>query len=271
MQLKIIWDGTAPGLQEHQLSVSAFGKSFVSMLRAIQRVSTNVITGSGDSESGAKGGRYAERAQGIDLRVVSVGHGCLDMDLVVSFPELEAAQIPLVPDDVPEKTMQAFLEAITAESSGKPGSAAVRSFLKSLPEGVSMQEYRAFARGREIASTRVSEVEFVEDEERSTYLVRIAGRVTGVIFPPDAPEVRISRSHGMVKSTVRMAATEEQIEQALLLRHQPVVARAFSSESGLSLLSLDPLNDFPAELLSYDDVRTHVLSRWEGTLQRLAQ
>ena len=55
-RLEIQYDGTVPGLNEHRLSLSAFGPSLNALLRAIRRIATNMVgdaLGQADVSKGA--------------------------------------------------------------------------------------------------------------------------------------------------------------------------------------------------------------------------
>jgi len=259
-ELDIVWDGTAPGLAEHELSVSALEKPLKLLLSAIRRVASNVIAG---NSAGGTGGRYAGGAGDIDLRIQAVGHGCLDLSTSVVFPE--RGQLQLVDDDrsVEEETMKVLFEAIDAERRGISRSTHVQKFLRSLV-GVERQQYTARHAGRIIGELSFGTTSLPPEPESHPFLAQYTGKIAGVIFGPKA-EVRVQSAAG----SIRLQATDTQIERALELRGEQVRIRAINSDGVLRLISLDI--DSPPESLSVERARAHVLTRWSHTLERLAQ
>ena len=81
-KLTIRWDGTAPGLQEHALSLSAWLAPLSTLLRAVRRAASNLDKSHADDpERGKKGGRLTPAAHAIDLRITAVRDGCVNLDL----------------------------------------------------------------------------------------------------------------------------------------------------------------------------------------------
>jgi hypothetical protein len=276
-RLHILWDGDAAGLAEHQLSVAALGTPLQLLLQATRRIASNLIAGvDGEPERGVKGGRLAAGAADMDLRIVSINPGCLEMELELWFSEAATAAQPSLPElelaepqsDLPERTLAELLAALADESKGRPRNAAVRKFLHSL-QGITRQHYAASIGGRAIATVEFGEVGLLENESApQPYLVDVRGVVSGASFAPQETEVRLTRPSG---KTCRLSARPEDVELALSLRGRSVVARAMTDGAGhYTLVRLVDEHAHGQGLVDPDRAREQVLDRWRETLQRLS-
>ena len=97
----------------------------------------------------------------------------------------------------------------------------------------------------------------------------LRGVVSGVRF--DEPQVLIRSTERRV---VTLTATAPQVERALALRDQDVVARYTTAERNgarARLIALQPADAHPPARPSAEEAGRHVLARWETTLERLAR
>ncbi len=266
-QLDIVWDGTAPGLAEHELSVSALNESLHLLLVAIRRIRTNTLTGAtGDSERGGRGGRLARGCEQIDLRIRTVGHGCLILGVDVVFPDSPNGD--LFGATHIEETMTALFDALGAESRGEPRNLAVRKYLRSL-KGVTSQKYTAHVGDRIVRGVTLGALTLTPDADDHPYPREARGKICGVLFPPDGPEVVVTLPEG---TRLRLTATTKQVERALVLRDTEVIARVMHRDRGKPrLLSLRAADDAPRASPDAEAAQTFVLERWRETLERLGR
>lgn len=283
--MNIVWDGQAPGLAEHQLSVAALSSPLELLLKAVRRVASSTIkraknTGKEppddafeDSELGGKGGRLVRGVDKIDLRIKGIGHGCLSLDLEIVFPEeLEDPQGSLFDAQLADATMANLLGAIEAESRGEHRSAAVRRFLRSLA-GVSSQRYALRRDGQTIKEVRLADASPPPAPVEHPYLIGIRGAISGVRFPPGEPQVLITTADGR---GVALVASAAQVDQALALRGVEVEVRAMTALRGAKARLISIRQDAAAtrgavETPDAAALQAYVLRRWAGTLERLAQ
>ena len=266
-QLEIVWDGVAPGLAEHELSVSALNQSLYLLLVAVRRIRTNKLIGAvGDSERGGRGGRLARGSEQIDLRIRTLGHGCLNLGVDVFFPEDLQGSI-FRPSEI-EETMSELVDALSAESRGEHRNLAVRKYLRSL-KGVSSHSYTARVGGRIYRTEVLGTPTLPPDTDQYPYLKEVVGEISGVLFPPANPEIRLSLPDG---ANLRLSATSSQVEQALELRCTQVIVRIMHrGREKPRLLSLRPADGEQKPALSMEEVGAFVLKRWRDTLERLGQ
>jgi hypothetical protein len=266
-QLDIVWDGTAPGLAEHELSISALNKSLHLLLVAVRRIRTNTAVGAtGDSERGGRGGRLARGCDQIDLRVRALGEGCLSLGIDVLFPDsptgnmFEAMHV--------EETMAALVDALAAESRGEPRNLAVRKYLRSL-EGVTSQRYTARVGNKVVRSEALGTLALPPDTSDHPYPREIVGEIGGVLFPPSEPEVVLTPLEG---AKVRLAASADQVERALALRGMPIIARVMNrGRDRPRLLSLRAAGAGQKLRIDVEAAGAFVLERWRDTLERLGR
>ncbi len=268
-QLKIVWDGGAPGLSEHQLSVSTMGEPLHLLLQAIRRIASNILVGADDlSERGVKGGRLANMAQKIDMRISAMHPGSLDMNIDVVFPGQSEGQLSLPLPDLPEATLKELLSLIEAESKGESRNGPVRKYLRCLPR-LSSQRYSAYSGETEIGSVEIGNIELPDEPTPQTYLVEVHGIVSGVSFAPLEPDLRIKRHDD--GAVCRLHATAEQVDHALELREHAVIARAMTDGKGhYTLLMIRKKTSCEEPKISEETLREHVLARWRESLKRLS-
>jgi len=249
-QLDIVWDGSAPGLAEHELSVSALNESLRLLLAAVRRIRSTMLTGA---------------SKQIDLRIKTLGHGCLSLGIEVVFPDeptrdlFEAKRV--------EETMTELLDALDAESRGEQRNSAVRRYLLSL-KGVTSQRYTARVEGKFIKDAEFGALALSPETDDHPYPREIVGEISGVLFPPSAPEVVLMPQEG---KRLQLAATARQVEQALALRSAPVVVRVINRTHGKQrLLSLQAASERKPRP-SPTEAGVFVLERWRDTLERLGR
>jgi hypothetical protein len=73
VKLEVRFEGTAPGLPEHRLSLGAFGKALDQLLATYRRIASGMITNALDEPGyGMSGGKYAKEAERLDLELEAI-------------------------------------------------------------------------------------------------------------------------------------------------------------------------------------------------------
>ncbi|BDG01948.1 hypothetical protein [Anaeromyxobacter oryzae] len=265
-QLHIHWDGTAPGLAEHRLSLDAFGPALTALLAAVRRIASGLVRDASDDPNyGRKGGRLAERARLLDLELTTIGEGSLELGAVCRMRVEPGANMPLL-EDLPERATRRLLTAIEAEGRGRAENALVRRYLSRLPSGIHGQRYELRRNGAILHEVSLGTMKLPELPPAAPALLEVKGAIVGLGFEFDAPEVRISADERKYSCT----ATMEQVERAIELRQEPVRAMILRSGRALKLLWIRPMR----ESFTFADPRArkeYLLSHWEELLKRLAQ
>ena len=273
VELDINWDGDAPGLREHRLSISAFGPPLAALLQALRRIASNQLTEAAadpEGERGAAGGRLHKIAGTLDLEIVGLKAGSLGVEAVctvrapfgATLPQFDADRIDALAVDAVEE----LLASIAAETQGHPRSLMVRKYLGVLPHGVRKQKYELRRNGTSLRTVEVSDYELPAVSQGLPELLRVVGRVAGVGFEPGRLEVRLLGSDD--KATI-CGATEAQVEEALRLRHEPIEALAVVEERA-RLLWIRGQNQ-PPIFATEEERRASIFTRWDETLRRLAK
>jgi hypothetical protein len=76
--LRVLFDGPAPSLVAHRLSIGAFADPLKQLLRAFRRIASGLVSDAlGDPGYGRRGGRYTKEAESLDLAIAHLGEGCV--------------------------------------------------------------------------------------------------------------------------------------------------------------------------------------------------
>lgn len=268
VQIKIYWDGDAPGVAEHRLSVSAFGPALRALWVAARRIASGIVKDALErTESGARGGRIADEAKRIDLELVSIDGGSLAPTLTLRMrpPALAKGETAPLFEDLPVRTAERLLDALDAETHGKAASFAVRKYLRVLPGGLTVQRYEASTNGRLLRRVDVGLVALPAEPVPAPYLMQLEGEVVGVGFEAERPEVRIL----MGTKRYNCTATLRQVDQGIALRGKVVRALVLAGTESrlLWIRSADELGPC-ADVRKRED---YIFEAWAGTLARLAK
>lgn len=117
-QLKIIWDGDAPGLAQHRLSLAEFGLALNRMLIAMRRIASGLVTQASEGDAGLRGGRLAKVASQLDLEITGVEQGSLGLTMACVLrlaPEQSSDSLRSLAD----QTCAEFVTAVEYESAGR--------------------------------------------------------------------------------------------------------------------------------------------------------
>jgi hypothetical protein len=261
-QLRIVWDGDAPGIAEHRLSLAAFGEALLALLAALRRIASSVVTENSAPEYGSKGGKYAGQAELLDLELESVGRGSVDTLATVVTRVRPGTTAPLF---LEREACRQFLDLVEAEGRGEARSAPVRKFLGTIPAGVSSQRYTLEDAGRVLKSVSIGPMSLAEEPPPLPGLISIRGKVIAVGFEPGRPEIKFETSEGIVTCS----ALAEHVERAIELRGTTVCAEAVAGRPHRLLWIRSAEEGAPT---LDDDARARwLLARWSDALARLAR
>jgi hypothetical protein len=262
VQLDIVWEGDAPGLQEHRLSLGAFGNALTSLLAALRRIATNIVGDAVEGET-AEVGRFANAARQLDIQIEAIKGNSSGLAGVVSIHTPQSQTMRLF-DDLPEAAGTQLLDAVESEGKGVLKNSAVRRYLRDLPVGVFTQTYVLHHNGRELKRVVLGSMTISDLLSDLPYLSEIHGRVVGVGFEPGKNEVRIKCDDG---HQVTLAASALHVDNALKFRSSPVKALAIIQESASRLLRLQE-ETIGWSIPSREEA---VFQKWDGLLRRLSQ
>jgi hypothetical protein len=261
IRLSVKWEGDAPDLAERRLSLSAFGEALRSLLLALRRIATNIVS-EAVGERQANVGRFTDGARQLDIEITSLVKNSSGFDSLVTLATPLGKTFPLFAD-LPENAAKVLLNAIKAESHGVLTNAVVRRYLESLPSGITQQTYQVYRNGEVLQEVSLGTMSFAQVPLDVPYIAEYIGRIVGVGFEPGKSEVRIKTD----TATEILAATPEQVETALQLRHTGVRAMAVVQGNSQRLLILQEaqarIHRFTRE--------SAIFERWNGVLTRLAQ
>jgi hypothetical protein len=257
--LKVLFHGTVPGLSEHRLSLGAFAEPLANLLKALRRIANTRVTealGRNPSDFG----RLPEPVRQLDIELANISEGSSGFVGQITFHTPPGETMPLF--DIADRSANELLEAIDEESRGNLRNAQVRTYLKSIPPGVTRQSYVLSLGEKEIKKVEFGTADLAAEVFGLPYLMEFIGRVTGVGFEPGRNQVRFQMDTGQ---DVTVGATHEQVDYALENRASPIRVMILESEIR-KLLWLQLETDNPMRL----GTESFIFNRWEGLLRRLA-
>lgn len=270
VRLLLRFEGDTPSLRSHRLSIDEFGEPLRQLLVAYRRIASALVSEAvGDPEYGKAGGKYAEQAKVIDLEIDRITHDSpVEVDLVCRVSTPPSATYPLFQNGLLVRAGEVLIRSLDAESKGELRNAAVRKFLKSLPENIKQQDYELWQGDERLDGATIIDLSLsnLPDIPSLPYLERIVGTVVGVGFEPGPIEVRIRDG----ATIALMSATSPQVEASLKLRGAPVIAMIVRKGNTARLLWIRHQND-PIPSFSHIDTTKFVSERWDEVLKRLAQ
>lgn len=216
-KLTIRWDGTAPGLQEHALSLSAWLEPLGTLLKAVRRAASNLdASRPDDPERGKRGGRHPPAAAAIDLQITAVRDGCVLLELEAT--QVAPGQQTLV-RDLPALALTTVVRDIKSEAAGRRKSALARRFLAQLPVGITEQGYKVEFDGVVLVEERIADSVVEGGAAALPHLQRVRGHIAGVGFDPLTISFRTAK-----RSRFTVPASEGLVQAALELRGQDIEA-----------------------------------------------
>jgi len=257
-ELKIKWEGVAPGLADKRLSLSAFGEPLTILLAALRRIATNLV---GDALEDRNVGRFADVARKLDIEIFDLVKESSGFDSVITLTPASGENLPLW-DFLPENAGTQLLDAIDAERKGILRNSNVRKFLRALPLGVARQTYQLHRNGQILKEVSFGDMDISVLAPELPCIQSYVGKVVGVGFEPGRPEVRIKND----ESSITFSATARQVDAALEMRYSTVRAVGVIHGSSHRLLILQE-----SHLPIYRSSRqVAVYGRWHEVLRRLA-
>lgn len=264
VELKVRWDGSAPGLAEHRLSLLSFGPVLTELHRALRTAATRIEKGK-DPNHPSPQKKYSARALHLDVQIKAIEDGCVNvgMDVVV-------APAPDMVEDTDDAL--AASAVMTVLDSLRSRTHLTVAYLRALGPGVTAHSYVARRADGTILVDEFS-MGLVELDEPSVppALVEFRGEVAGVTFTEGREAVAIrdlDGDHGKVNAT----ATVAQVDTAIRMRRErvPVIARVFQIEHGYRLLSLRDARNQSHERTPQER-KDYIMNKWNGVLHHLAQ
>lgn len=267
VEFRVRFDGTTGGLPTHRLSMSAFKTTLPNLIDAIQMSAE--LAGRGEPD-GSKPVRVGPIGRSVDLELVSVSDGCVTLNYLVT---VAPDAIGSMADDLPERTALAFISELRAAGrTERPRNRAVSRYLKSLPAGVTSQDYRASADGVEFASLQIGGHRAAAPASPAPRLLTVTATILGTVFRPKHERVTLTLDGGR-KVTCR--ATAEVVERALTLRADKVTASILTTPDAkgadrVDLVTLRPAAE-PLQAPSVAERDAYLFRKWSGALARLAE
>lgn len=262
-EIKIRWDGDVPGIEQHRLSLSAFGEPLNLLLAALRRIATQLVSSAVEHER-PKIGRFANLARQIDIEIISIVGSSTGLNGLVSFAQ-PPDELPLFAD-LPNRSITEFMAAMERESRGEPSNWAVRNYLQALPPTIHSQTYELYEDGRLLKTTQIGDVKFAEVPAEYPFLREIEGHIIGVGFEPGKSEVRVKGE----TAAIAFDASADDVEKALAIRKEDARLLGISDGKRARLLRISKASE-PRFAVTPEAIEAHIFRRWNGVFARLAK
>lgn len=267
VELILRFDGTAHGLPDHALSISAFKASLPLLLTAVQKT-IDIVTGTPEYE--AEHRKSSVTARAFDLQIVSVGEGSLVLTLGLVF--VGGTELPKVPGgdykDVAVRAVQKFTEDVQDEWAHRGSRESVRKYMKALPKGITEQGYSAVVDGTVLKSVKLSGRDKHEAEGRPVPRTsEVRGLVKGLTFDQANGRVRIKDAAGTVHVCL---ASQQVVEMAVKLHKFMVIGTILVNKDQKRLINIRDDGD-SRSTLSQEERTAFLCDQWHEALKRLAE
>ncbi|HEV7508557.1 MAG TPA: hypothetical protein VGS07_26990 [Thermoanaerobaculia bacterium] len=261
-RLEILWDGRVPGLSEHRLSLDAFGKALQQLLIAYRRIASNMLAQADSSK-----GRLHTFAKLFDLELEQIAEGSSGIVAACVLHSPPGFQHDLFFDGLTTRVADALLTDIEAEARGELRNAAVRNYLRALPDGITGQKYAFIENGsrRELA---IGSMRLPEGPTEMPILHERLYAIVGVGFEPGESFVRFK---GMEEATIHCEATAQQVAKALELRFGSVYALIVKQSGRKARLLRIRRAGEELSPLTPEQEEHAVFGKWDDLLRRLAK
>ncbi len=166
--------------------------------------------------------------------------------------------------DLPMKAAVQTLEDIDRARNGEPADQSVKKYLRSLPQGISSQEYKLSWGGRVLQQIVFGSVSQATETTSLPCLSETVGSVTGVGLEPGHNWVRINCEIGNITLQSDLGGVNRAIE----MRHNDVrVLFVQTTGNNRRLLRMDD----PRQLRAKIDDDDYVFKKWKSVLDALAE
>jgi hypothetical protein len=262
-QLRIRWDGEAPGIAEHRLSLATFGVPMELLLSALRRIATQMVGAALENEQ-PKTGRFANLARGLDIEIKQIEGNSTGFDGIVSFQH-PPQELPLF-GDLPDRATMELLDSIDAESKGLARHGSVRKYLKSIPPSIHKQFYEIHDNGTTKHKVEIGDLNLADIPVDLPSFLEVEGDLIGVGFDPGRNEVRLKGDGG----TTSFGALEAQVDESLKLRNTKIRALGIHDGKHGRLLRLTPASEGRYKVTP-ESIEENIYKKWAGVFARLSK
>lgn len=266
------FDGAAPGLESHRLSLAAFQTPLSKLLQALRQMADSVKDGSEgtDRKNRSRTGKFGKL---LDLQLATITDGCVNLNfsLVTTKTDEFTDQQR---ESLATMTVQRFIDELKTEWDGAaPRVNGIRRYLDSLPDNVTTHEYEGRMGGNVINSAKLStkiatNVDSNEDfRQTAPRLRQVTARITSIRFDSKDGCVKLRTVFG---EKFVCQASPELLDLAARLHKFSVVAQILVRHDVARLLSLRD-EQSTHEPLTEEARREYLYQNWSNTLKRLAE
>ena len=265
IEFRVRYDGPTTGLSEYRLSFESFRDPLKKLFQALRQTASTVVKGKHYSKAVKLGKLF-------DLQLIEVGDVCVNLRFVLIAKKIdELTEVQHA--ELSKETVSRFIDDLKEESrSGDPHENGIKSYLQSLPEGVSTQEYEGTIGGvsfkKAVFGTNGDAKPDHDKDPRkmAPRLRQVTGKIIAIRF---AKEGRVTIKTPTNEVFVCLAAARL-LDIAAQNHKNSVVAQVLIRHDVNRLLSVRDERESP-DPMSTDDRRKHLVENWSETLKRLGE
>lgn len=270
-RLKIVFDGDDEAVHAGRLSIATMGESLMLLLAALRRTASGIVKQAEDDESDgsvSETGRIAQEAKILDLEIVSLDKGSLDLSMAfVSKGHPQSAKRRRLAENLTLDTADRFLSDIDAESRGRERNSHARRFLRSLPAGVRTQKYSVSVGERLVREITIAQVVTTPPVPRMSVGRTVTGTVASIGIEPGREYVELREGSRGVRMRVGNRADTD---RAFAMSAGLVTAFAvFPPDGQPRLVWIRPASE--PRRLNPSMLSDYIFGRWAKTLKELAR
>lgn len=264
-ELRIVLDGDGAFVRDGRLSLSLFLEPLRALLVAYQRTADGILRQTEDEEEGPVSTKVRAAAAALDLEIVAVKNGSLDLGFVARQQPAASARARRV-DDLEAAAAERLLEDIEEERQGRQRNRFAREFLRKLPTEVKRQRYELTRDGKTVRSVEFSEMSLRTGAPPSSRIRVLSGTLFGACFEAGKEYLELKTED----STARFKCSRVQLDHAVEIRTDAITC-AVAEVPGLPsrVVWLRALSEKwrPSE----DDLDARIYERWGAVFERLSK
>jgi len=267
VEFDLRFDGNAPGLSDHALSLSEFLEPLVLLMKAFKRAADSLSPEHGASRpEGLR--RYGKLGKGLDLKLVKIEDGCVRLKFACEYIGVEPQGDLNVAEYATERIVEQLAAFGKPDAIDVPVSNSIKRFINSIPPTVIVQEYEGRVNGRVLGKASIGKLE--RETVRTKVLPRIeliTGTISSVTFDASKEQVKIKTEE---RDSIRCLANAALVDVAVSLRNEKIAAQILSRKDSNLLLRLTKVSE-PFKVIGPNDRSAHLFHRWGTLLSRLAE
>lgn len=257
IQLVVRWTGTAPGVEQGELHLAAFGEALAALAVAYRRCFS--------SDAPATAGRLSKAALSVDLKLVEVRSGS-------TMPVLAPVRYgdDLIPEVLADLLMTGLDRLLDQTEAGPSESSLLAPYFKALPQGIESETLTVFRDGQQIREVKRACSPSAASTEATPVRRSYRGKATLLTVDVQRGTVRVDLHDVGLRTELRV--TPEQLDAIWAMKHETFELMAVMPQGpdrqGRCVWAGSPIASRPR--LDAGDVVRLIETKWRDVYEVLA-